>query len=451
MFSLGGSMPKLEKRLTDSIAKRLARPAVSYEIYWCGEAPGFGCRVPAVGNRAWVFERRVDGKNTRRTLGKAEGAQAISCATARGMMVEFSGELQQGIDRAVIKRDERRAEKEAIKADALTLAVALREYVKGKRRGKDGLPLKERTKADYLAMIEPGEVKASGRANLDGGLYELADKPLAKIDAHDMRSVYATLSKRGQRGAVYAMQVLRAVLNWHGIKVQDNPLGKEVAGRDRIVLPQTTGAPNPIPPERLGLWWRAACAGGSEEVGGTALAADACRFMLLTGCRPGEVFGSKHVTGIRACDLDIEGGSILLSDTKNRRNHVLLLSTQALDIATRNAAGKEPTELLFDIGDPRKTLDAINRAAGVTGISLHDLRATFASIAEELVSAYTLKRLINHTDTGDVTGAHYVGKSRTQLRLGWQLLADFIDGEAKVGDDAPRAKPAQVVPLRSAR
>jgi hypothetical protein len=47
-------------------------------------------------------------------------------------------------------------------------------------------------------------------------------------------------------------------------------------------------------------------------------------------------------------------------------------------------------------------------------------------VAEELVSGYALKRMINHTEAGDVTGNNYVGKSETQLRSAWQTVADFI-------------------------
>lgn len=100
-------------------------------------------------------------------------------------------------------------------------------------------------------MIEPGRTTTAGKPLTDGELYAIANRPLAKVSADDMRKLYAAISKRGERRAVYAMQVLRAVLNWHGVKVPANPLGKEVAGRDRIVLRQTLGKPNPIPPERL--------------------------------------------------------------------------------------------------------------------------------------------------------------------------------------------------------
>jgi len=48
------------------------------------------------------------------------------------------------------------------------------------------------------------------------------------------------------------MQVLRALLRWHGVQIADSPLGRDTAGRDRIVFAPTTGDPSPIPPERLG-------------------------------------------------------------------------------------------------------------------------------------------------------------------------------------------------------
>ena len=86
---------------------------------------------------------------------------------------------------------------------------------------------------------------------------------------------------------------------------------------------------------------------------------------------------------------------------------------------------------MFDVSDPGRMLEAINDEAEVTGITPHKLRHTFASVAEELVSGYALKRMLNHADGGgDVTGAHYVGKSEAQLRRAWQTVADFIEDSA---------------------
>lgn len=406
-------------RLTERKARALPLPATGYALHWCPQTPGFGVRVTAAGARAWISERRVNGKTVRRTLGKVEGRSAISADAARKLMVEVSSELQRGIDRLEEQRAERAEQKTASAEAALTLSEALKDYVQRKRRGKDGLALKERTQNDYLAMLDPARVipaKTKGkpdRTTEPGELHALADRPIARITADEVRAAYRAAAARGARRGSYAMQVLRAVLNWHGVKIPGNPLSKEVAGKDRIVLGKTAGDPQPIPPERLSAWWAAATALSGRE------AADMYRLMLLTGAR------GIEVRNIKVADVDLQGGRIVLKDTKNRTDHVLLLSTQAAEIVTHYAKGKKPGAPLFTVTDPRKALASINAAAGTT-ITPHDLRATFASVAEELVSAYTLKRMLNHADTGDVTGAHYVGKSEAQLRAGWQSVADLI-------------------------
>lgn len=328
-------------------------------------------------------------------------------------------------------RAEAAAREQAEREEGVTFAKALREYVDKKRRAKDGLPLKARTKADYLAMIEPGRVSSKGKQFADGELYPLAGVLLAKITAEDIRRIYEKQLKRSERQAVYAMQVIRAVLRWHGILVPNNPLGRETAGRDRIVLAPPKGDPAPIPPERLGAWWRAASASGR-------VAADYYRFQLLTGCRGVEIHGSKRYgyEPLKVGDVDLEAGRIVLRDTKNRSDHKLLLSRQALELAKAYCKDRKPDTPLFPIVDARKTLARINTEAGTT-VQGHGLRATFASIAEELVSGGVLKRMMNHAAGGDVTLGHYVGKGEAQLRAGWQTVADFVEASAEAGADEP--------------
>lgn len=439
-------MPKLEKRLTDSVARKLAHPSAGYELHWCADSPGFGVRVgAAVGDRvvrAWIMERRVDGKTKRVTLGKASGASAISAEAARFLMLERSSELQKGIDRAAVTREKRKQEK----TEAITLAEAVREYVEKQRRSKDKLPLKARTKADYLAMVSEGKMSRAGRKARDGDLYSLAHKSIYKLSANDIRKVHTAAAMRSERQAAYALQVLRAVLNWTGVKVANNPLSKDVPGRDRINLPGPKAKGLPIPRGRIGAWWKAACAAGGNEVGGSREAADYLRLALLTGIRPGEGLGNKYVDGILVRDVDIASATVILPDTKNRLNHTVLLSRQALEIVARNVAGKKPTERLFTVGDPKKTLAAINKAAGVR-VSPHGLRKTFTSLGDDLVTSGTLKKMINHLDARDVTFVHYIAKGEAELRLGWQTVADFIEAEARI-DPAKAGDNVVQLPVR---
>lgn len=406
-------MPELTERLTNTTAARLPAPSSGYLIHWCKNT-GLGVRVSATGDRAYVAQRRVDGKTVRRTLGKATGPGAISIDAARRLQVDVSSELQLGVDRLETKREKRRQDK----ADSLTFADALRTYTRTKRRKKPDVPLKARTVADYLAMIEPGGATKTGRPTLSGELHALADRPLHKITAGDIHTVHAALKSRGERRQGYAMQVLRAVLRFHGVTIEDNPLNPATtAGAKLVRIASSKGNPSPIPTERLRAWWKAAC-----DIKTTS--ADQLRFQLITGCRPGEI-GTVKVEA-----LDVEGGRLKLTDTKNRKDHVVYLSKQALKIAVKHAKGKRPDALLFGVTDTGKTMASINAAAEVTGATPHKLRHTFASVADDLVTAATARAMLNHAG-GDVAQQHYIGIDAAKLRAGWQAVADFITGASK--------------------
>jgi len=111
------------------------------------------------------------------------------------------------------------------------------------------------------------------------------------------------------------------------VTIEGNPLSPTTAGASRVALAPSRGNPSPIPENRLQAWWRAACAVDT-------VSADQLRFQLLTGCRPGEV------AGIVA--RDVNDGRLLLTDTKNRTDHIVILSTQALAIADKHAECDQP-------------------------------------------------------------------------------------------------------------
>jgi hypothetical protein len=303
-------------------------------------------RLSAFGRQQPVLNRRSASGRMRELLADSEplrrGSQRRLPRAKRGRAeaARIRALAREGIDWPA--QEEARVTKAFAEAESaqrlegLTLAQAVREYVHNKRRAKDGLPLKARTRADYLAMIEPGRVSSDGRKFADGELHPLAHKVLTAITGNDIRALHAVVLKRSERQAAYAMQVLRAVMRWHGVILADNPLARDTAGRDRIIIATGAGEPAPIPPERLGAWWRAAAAAPSR------VAADYYRFQLLTGCRGIEIHGNKkhRYPAIRIGDLDAQGGKIVLRDTKNRSDHKLLLSRQALEIArtTRRSA-----------------------------------------------------------------------------------------------------------------
>lgn len=369
---------------------------------------GLQLRVTSNGVKTFsVFKRVAGGQPERITIGRYP---AISIDQARKAAKAAIAKLAQGESPAAAKRVDDAAK--------LTLAEAVAEYLAGKRR-TDGLPLKQRTHDDYTAMIAPGRLTAAGKRTRGGTLAALAGKPIRSITASDIKDVHAENLQRGERQAIFAMQTLRAVLRWHGVAIPHDPFSRETHGRDRIVLPKTR-ASDPEPVEKvlrdLGRFWRALTAMPESP------ATDYLAFLLLTGCRAGE---PRTIT---LDNVDLAAGRVVLRDTKNRTDHVLRLSSQALAIVERAADGKAGTDRLF----PASVVE-VNKAAhelvAATGLAFVPkmARSLFASIAEELVSAATLKRLINHTQVSDIAGTHYIRKQEDQLRAGWQAVADYIE------------------------
>lgn len=386
------------------------------DTYYDENAKGLQLRVTETGAKTFsVFARAHGGDPERVTIGKYP---ATTIEQARTKAKEAIAALAKGDSPSAEKRAKRKA-----KAADVTLEAALKEYVENKKR-KGGLPLKERTKADYLAMIDPGregkpvEGKRQPKRR-PGELWPLASKPLTKITAEDIRQCHKKAEAYGDRRAAYAMQVLRALLNYNGVKVAGNPIDPDTVGKDRIEISAPKVSDAVVPPERIGALWSALTAIDSA-------AHDYLRLTLLCGTRPSELLD------VTVGDCDLIGGRVLLRDTKNRRDHKLILSSQALEIVKKHAEGKKADERLFHefIAPPKKHIDALVKKTGIR-FNAKMLRATFASTAESLVSYGVLKRLMNHVEAADITGTHYVKISEAQLREGWQKVADWIEGEAK--------------------
>jgi integrase len=69
--------------------------------------------------------------------------------------------------------------------------------------------------------------------------------------------------------------------------------------------------------------------------------------------------------------------------------------------------------------------DPLTKASGIS-FTVHDLRRTFITIAEGLdVSAYALKRLMNHKMSGDIT-ASYIVTDVERLRKPMQQITDYL-------------------------
>ncbi|WP_191830873.1 tyrosine-type recombinase/integrase [Pseudomonas fluorescens] len=404
--------PSLKLNFTKAALDSLPLPESGQRsTYHDTQVNGLQIRVTANGTKTFYVFQRVNGKPERVKVGE-HPYPIMGIDQARKRAKEIIHQIAEGQSPNVSKREE--------KAKSLTLAEAVERYVEKKLRADD-LPLKPRTIADYRAMLKPSRLTAAGKPTKGGALARLADKSIHGLTAAEIRTVHdENLKLYGERQACYAAQTLKAILRYHAIDIPHSPFAKSTPEVDRIRIKKAGVAPRePIKKlsMHLGIWWRALHALPPSPV------TDYIAFLALTGCRPGEPL--KVLVG------DLVNGEIRLRDTKNRSDHTLLLSTQALAIAQRNVEGKAPTDHLFRV-TPAQANALAHELSAATGITFVPkmTRSLFASTAEKIVTFGVLKGLMNHKQKNDLLNTNYIEKTEAELREGWQVIANYIEGIA---------------------
>jgi integrase len=157
----------------------------------------------------------------------------------------------------------------------------------------------------------------------------------------------------------------------------------------------------------------------------SAAARDYILLMLFTGMR------RRETAGLRWDDVDLAQKMIRLpaEATKPKRALDLPMSTFVHDMLVARRAAGSASAFVFPgpgstghITSADNAFDAIAEATGIE-VSSHDMRRTFASVAEDEVSWLTLKVMLNHTTKGDIT-MRYPQISAEQLRRAVQRVCD---------------------------
>ena len=136
---------------------------------------------------------------------------------------------------------------------------------------------------------------------------------------------------------------------------------------------------------------------------------DYLKLILFTGLR------RREAASLLWANVDLVNNTITIpgTNTKNTNEHVLPLPNYLVLMLK----GREPngSPYVFQgqvenrpIAEPKRIVEAIRQKCGFH-FTLHDLRRTFATMAEDAgVRDYTLKKLLNHSDGRDVTAGYYV-------------------------------------------
>ena len=399
---------KLTKRSIDS----LPLPETGQALYWDEELPGYGLRVTK-GAKTFIVQRRVTGKTVRVTLGKYG---PLTPDQARKLAVKNLSELVQGVNV--------NAERATEKAQGVTLLEAFEAFVQSRR-------------------LAPGTLNQYQTA-MRLTFADWTGKPVRALTRTMVERRFEEVSQRGQAMANRDFRFLRAVLNFAMEKystpdgeplIPSNPCNRLTALKRWHRIERRT---RHIEPHQLRQWF-AALEHRPEDSDQRNAVRDFCAFILLTGCR------EQEAARLKWADVDLDAAKVRFPDTKNHRAHVLPVGPWLADLLERRQQGRTspyvfPAENQSGhLLNHRKSILTICKDSGVE-FRCHDLRRTFASIAtvhlERSLSAYTLKRLLNHSSGGDVT-AGYVQVGVEDLREPMQQIEDFILKCAGLKESAP--------------
>jgi integrase len=347
---------KLTKRTVDA-----AEPATERYVVWDSALKGFGLRVETSGTKTFLVRYRIARRKRFVAIGRFG---QLTPEQARGLAQETLADVRRGRDPA----DERRRERAALTVTELATRF-LAEHVDAKR--KSSTAVHYRSLIDRYLLPKHGNRKAHdfARADLARLHLSLQDRP---YQANRLLAVVASMYAFGER---------------HGLVPEGyNPASRierfPEARRERFLSTEELA--------RLGEAFRQFESDGRFGAGIAAL-----RLLLFTGAR------LREILHLRWEYVDIERGLLLLPDSKTGRKAITLNAPAlaVLQSLERTGpfviAGANPD---IPRADLKKPWTAVTGAASLSGLRIHDLRHSFASVgAGAGLGLPIVGKLLGHT------------------------------------------------------
>lgn len=382
-------MGKLTKRIVEALDAK-GGPDI---FEWDTELRGFGVRARATGSKTYLVQyRNAEGRTRRLVLGKHG---ALTPDQARDLARQKLAAVARGEDPS----EERRAMRHGMTVGELCdwyLEHARSGRILGRRRR----PIKPTTLDMDQSRIDTHIRPLLGSRSIKG---------LTVWDIEGMQSAIVagrTAKKRKSRGgnttggpgvASRAVGTLRSIFG-HATRV--GLIEKNPAAGVRLIA--STPKTRRLSFAELKLLGEALLKAEAEGEHPTALAA--IRLALLTGLRRMEILGLQHrwVYG--------QEGYIAYPDTKTGPQVRVIGAAAAALIDAQPRQPGSPYVFPADWGEGHfigivRVLDRVCALAGLTEVTPHVLRHTFASVAGNLnFSELTIKGLLGHSPRGVTQG-----------------------------------------------
>ena len=380
---------RFNKKLIDALPPHPAEAKSKESEYSDTEVAGLRIIVNRRGRKYFLFRYSFNG--AKRSMKLADFPQ-MDVADARQLALDFRGQIAAKID------------PQAVAPLPSTAQLTLRTFVTD-----DYLPHAYATKRS--AKDDEGRFR-----NI---LPEFGDVPLASLSSHAIQRFHDRLRVQGcaataNRHLALLKRSLNLAIIWGKLNGANPVRGIRMHQENNQRHRYLSG-------DELRSFLAALDAEPSRSL------ADALRFLLMTGARRSEVLQSRWD------NIDLDKQQWYLPHTKNGKSRFVLLNDAAVELL-RQRPRTEGNVYVFPgkkeggpIVNPYKGFQRALALSGITGLRIHDLRHSFASLAiNNGATLYEVQHLLGHSDSKTTT--RYAHVASANLRKASAHVSAIITG-----------------------
>jgi integrase len=434
----------MAEQISEKIVGNLPTPPAGNKLhYFSGatlqgkKAPsGFAVRVTAAGTKSFVWFHRVDGKGYLETLGRWDANQGGGTLTVRDAIVRadrLAKDVRNGRREDPRPERTRRLQDGDKPADGNVsglLDTYISRYLKAGKLRSAGM-----IEAQLERLVKPRIGKV--------GIYELKR-------SHVWRMLDEIADENGARMADLALAYVRKAFNWYEVNGHDDDFTSPVVRGMARLKPSDRERERFLSDDEIREVWAAL-----DTITEPACFPAYVKTLLLTATRRSE--------GADMSTTELEGDlwTIPKERYKTGRDHVIPLSTPALDLIRAQAPAKpsKNAHFVFSTTNGAKSFSGFSKAkreldkkiaeardregrAPMADFVLHDLRRTARTLlARAGVRDDIAERCLGHVIKGveKVYNRHaYLDEKRTAFEALASLVSRILNPAANVRELAPR-------------
>lgn len=383
-------------RITKTVVDGLDPPATGQKLIWDSEMKGFGIRVVPGGRKTYIVQGRVAGRTVRKTIGPHG---VFTADQARGEARQLLAQMARDEDPRTVTKAEHAA---------ISMRDLAQDYLEKHARPRKA----DKSVENDVYMLRTKILPALG------------SKRVSDVGVQDVQALMASMSETpysANRVRSLLSKMFALAVDWG--QRSDNPALKVKKYKEH----KRTRWLSQEEITRL-----------LDALQGIAHrpAADALRFLLLTGARKGEVLKAEWTH----FNLDRKEWRKPIQNTKQRQEEIVPLSDLAVDLLSQiRASSTEP--FVFPgsrkgtrLHDLKIQWQQVRDAANLPGVRIHDLRHTFAShLASSGQSLLVIGKLLGHSQAQ--TTARYAHLANEPLRYAANQFGSIFSQSGSAGHE----------------